>query len=255
MKKIEDFTIINKQWLNYKTFIIELEAPGKLPVINPGSFAEIEIANSPRVFLRRPFSIYDVDYTRNTVSFFIKVIGEGTRLLGEKSKGEKLNLIYPLGNSFTTPEAGIVLVIAGGSGVAPFIFYGKALQKNHVKVTFLFGARNAEEIVLTEQFKNLGEVLITTEDGTLGEKGLVTQHSVFKKPTLPFDFIATCGPDPMMKAIARIAKERGIPCEASLENTMACGFGACLCCIVPTLEGNKCVCTEGPVFNVNDLKW
>jgi dihydroorotate dehydrogenase electron transfer subunit len=255
MKKVEDFTVLSHKWLNYKTFIIELEAPGKLPEIHPGNFAEIEIANSPKVFLRRPFSIYDFNSGNNTLSFFVKIIGEGTRLLGETLKGDKLNLIYPLGNSFTAPESGRILVVAGGSGIAPFILYGKGLQNARTDVTFLFGARTADEIVLADHFRSLGKVLITTEDGSLGEKGLVTQHSLFGKDELPFDFIATCGPEPMMKAISKIALARNIRCEASLENTMACGFGACLCCIVPTVNGNKCVCTEGPVFNVNDLKW
>jgi dihydroorotate dehydrogenase electron transfer subunit len=255
MKRVEDFIVLNHKWLNYKTFIIELEAPGKLPEILPGNFAEIEIANSPKVFLRRPFSIYDVNHTANTLSFFVKVIGEGTRLLGETRKGDKLSLIYPLGNSFSRPASGRILVVAGGSGIAPFILYGKELRKYGTEITFLFGARSADEIVLTDQFKNLGKVLITTEDGSLGEKGLVTGHSLFSSEILFFDFIATCGPEPMMKAIGKIATERKIICEASLENTMACGFGACLCCITPTVNGNKCVCTEGPVFNVNDLKW
>lgn len=255
MKRTEDLTVTNLFWLNYKTFIIELEAGEKLPVVLPGNFAEIEVRNSPKVFLRRPFSVYDVNYAKNTISFFVKVIGEGTRLLGEMRKGEKLNLIYPLGNGFTVPSSGRILVVAGGSGVAPFILYGKALDRAATEVTFLFGARSADEIVLTEQFGALGKVLVTTEDGSLGEKGLVTQHSLFSGPELPFDFIVTCGPDPMMKAIAAVAREKGIPCEASLENTMACGFGACLCCITPTTKGNLCVCTDGPVFNVNDLKW
>jgi dihydroorotate dehydrogenase electron transfer subunit len=255
MKKVEDFIVLNRKWLNYKTFIIELETSDPLPPIYPGNFAEIEIVDSPKVFLRRPFSIYDVNPGANTLSFFVKVIGEGTRLLGEKRKGDKLNLIYPLGNSFTVPDSGHVLVVAGGSGIAPFILYGKELKKKQLKASFLFGARNADEIVLTDQFKGLGEVFIMTEDGSLGEKGLVIQHSLFSNGHFPFDFIATCGPEPMMKAIARIAQERKISCEASLENTMACGFGACLCCITPTMHGNKCVCTEGPVFNVNELKW
>jgi dihydroorotate dehydrogenase electron transfer subunit len=255
MKKVEDFIVLNHKWLNYKTFIIELEAPDKLPDIHPGNFAEIAITNSPKVFLRRPFSIYDVNQANNTISFFVKVIGQGTRLLGEAKKGDMLSLIYPLGNSFTVPASGHVLVVAGGSGVAPFILYGKKLQNIPVKATFLFGARTSDEIVLTDQFRSFGEVLITTEDGSLGEKGLVTMHSIFHNDHLPFDFIVTCGPDPMMKAIAKIARERGIACEASLENTMACGFGACLCCITPTTRGNLCVCTEGPVFNVNELKW
>jgi dihydroorotate dehydrogenase electron transfer subunit len=254
MKRVEDFIVINLKWLNYSSFIIELEAPDSLPMIEPGNFAEIEVVNSPKVFLRRPFSFYDVDHDANTISFFVKVVGEGTRLLGEATKGDKLSVIYPLGNSFSRPASGRVLAVAGGSGIAPFILYGKGLQNSGTEITFLFGARSADDIVLTDEFKALGNVLITTEDGSQGEKGMVTGHSLFNSK-LPFDFIVTCGPEPMMKAIAKIATEQGISCEVSLENTMACGFGACLCCIVPTVGGNKCVCTEGPVFNIKDLKW
>ncbi len=255
MKKIENFIVTGHQWLNYKTFIIELKAPGALPEIYPGNFAEIAIANSPKVFLRRPYSIYDVNRSTKKLSFFIKIIGEGSRLLGEAKTGESLSLIYPLGNSFSVPESGHILVVAGGSGLAPFLLYGKELKKSKADITFLFGARTADEIVLTEQFKSFGNVLITTEDGSLGEKGMVTQHSLFSSKKLSYDFIATCGPDAMMQAVGRIAMERNIRCEASLENSMACGFGACLCCVVATNNGNKCVCTEGPVFNVKDLKW
>lgn len=255
MKRVEDFIVVNHKWLNYSSFIIELEAPGNLPDIQPGNFAEIEIANSPKVFLRRPFSIYDINPGSKSVSFFVKVVGEGTRLLGETRIGDKLSVIYPLGNSFSKPVSGHVLVVAGGSGIAPFILYGKELQNKATEITFMFGARSADDIVLTDQFKTLGDVLVTTEDGSLGEKGLVTHHSLFSSHKLPFDLIVTCGPEPMMKAVGKMAMERDIPCEASLENTMACGFGACLCCIVPTISGNKCVCTEGPVFNINDLKW
>lgn len=255
MKRIEDFTVVNHNWLNYSSFIIELEAPGTLPVIEAGNFAEIEVPNSPKVFLRRPFSIYDANITTNTISFYVKVVGEGTRLLGEMKNGEKLNLIYPLGNSFSRPEIGKILVVAGGSGIAPFVLYGKGLQNNGTELTFLFGARSANDIVLREEFGKLGKVLITTEDGSLGEKGLVTQHSIFNGNDRNFDHIVTCGPDPMMKAVARIAMERNISCEASMENTMGCGFGACLCCVTPTVDGNKCICTEGPVFNVKYLKW
>lgn len=255
MRRVEDFIVIGHKWLNYKTFIIELESREELPPVLPGNFAEVEIDNSPKVFLRRPFSIYDINPANRSISFFVKVIGEGTRLLGANRQGDVLNIIYPLGNSFTVPERKKILVIAGGSGIAPFILYGKALAENNNDITFLFGGRTSDDIVLVDRFREFGKVLYTTEDGSTGEKGLVTQHSLFLNGKFDFDHIATCGPDPMMKAVARIAQNKGINCEVSLENTMACGFGACLCCVVETVNGNKCVCTEGPVFNVKDLAW
>lgn len=255
MKKAEDFIVINHKWLNYKTFIIELESADKLMPVEAGNFAEIRIDNSPNVFLRRPFSVFDYNKEANTLSFFIKVIGEGTRLIGETRKGDRLNIIYPLGNSFTPVSNKKVLIIAGGSGVAPFLILGRQLRSLGNEMTFLFGGRTADDIVLLEKFEELGTVLATTEDGSLGEKGLVTHHSIMNDAVSGFERVFTCGPEAMMKAIASWSANRGIPCEVSLENTMACGFGACLCCIVPTVEGNQCVCTDGPVFNTNHLAW
>jgi dihydroorotate dehydrogenase electron transfer subunit len=255
MKKIEDFKVIGQRWLNYKNFILEVEAPSPLPNIQPGNFAEIGFDNSPRVFLRRPFSIFDANYEKNTLSFYVKIVGEGSRLLGILRKGDNLNLIFPLGNNFSVPAGDKVLVMGGGTGIAPFILLAKKLKEHGKKMTFLVGGRTSEDIFLTEVFRSYGTVHVTTEDGTTGEKGLATQHSIFNSSGLPYDFIYACGPDAMMKAIGKISKSKGIPCEASLENSMACGFGACLCCVVETNEGNKCVCTEGPIFNIKDLKW
>lgn len=254
MKKIQEFKVKEYKWLNQSSYIIVLESSDPIPEIKPGNFAELEVPNASDVFLRRPISVLDVDYEKNTLSFYIKAIGKGTKKLGALNIGQQLSIIYPLGNSFAVNKSKNALIVGGGSGIAPFILLGRELQKNNVNVTFLFGARTATEIVLTEEFSKYGKVIATTEDGTHGEKGLVTQHSVFKND-FPFDVIYTCGPDPMMKAIAKIAEEKNIDCAASLENMMACGFGACLCCVTETTSGNLCVCTEGPVFNTKVLKW
>jgi len=131
---------------------------------------------------------------------------------------------------------------------------GRKHKEEGNEVTFLLGGRTSNDIHITEEFKQYGKVLITTEDGSLGEKGRVTDHSIFQNIQY-FTHIFTCGPDPMMKALGKIAQANDIECEISLENTMACGFGACLCCVTETTTGNRCVCTDGPVFNVNELKW
>ncbi|MDR3273267.1 MAG: hypothetical protein LBT29_07290, partial [Flavobacteriaceae bacterium] len=115
---------------------------------------------------------------------------------------------------------------------------------------FLLGARSTKDLLQLAEFQKFGTIYTTTEDGTHGEKGFVTQHSILAST---FDFIYACGPTPMMKATGKYAMERGIPCEVSLENTMACGIGACLCCVTETTEGNKCVCTEGAVFDVRKV--
>ncbi len=144
------------------------------------------------------------------------------------------------------------MLIGGGVGVAPLLYLGRKLKETGHCVEFLLGARSGADILEMEQFEEVGRVHISTEDGSLGEKGLVTQHSALNEN---IDNIYCCGPAPMMKAVAHIAKERNIECEVSLENMMACGLGACLCCVENTVKGNVCVCTEGPVFNINLLNW
>jgi dihydroorotate dehydrogenase electron transfer subunit len=176
-------------------------------------------------------------------------------LLGRLRPGDNINVIYPLGNSFNLAEGKNVLIIGGGSGVAPFLLLGSELREKGTRMTFLIGGKTSKDIVLTEQLSAYGEIKITTEDGSLGEKGMVTDHTILGNKIGTYDKIYTCGPDPMMKAIAYLARDNNIECEASLENMMACGFGACLCCIVETKGGNLCVCTEGPVFNTRELTW
>ena len=136
---------------------------------------------------------------------------------------------------------------------SPTTFLGEQLAKKGHKPTFLLGARSDKDLLQLEEFAKYGEVYTTTEDGSHGEKGYVTQHSILNK--VRFEQIYTCGPKPMMVAVAKYAKSNQIECEVSLENTMACGIGACLCCVENTTEGHLCVCKEGPVFNINKLLW
>lgn len=181
-------------------------------------------------------------------------IGDGTRQLATLKAGDTVNCLLPLGNGFTMPNvAKRVLLVGGGVGVAPLLYQGKALKAAGIEPVFLLGARSAKDLLELDLFREVGKVYVTTEDASMGEKGFVTNHSILQKES--FDLIQTCGPKPMMVSVARYAREKGIPCEASLENMMACGLGACLCCVEKTTEGNLCVCKEGPVFNIEKLLW
>jgi dihydroorotate dehydrogenase electron transfer subunit len=146
-----------------------------------------------------------------------------------------------------------VLLVGGGVGVAPLLYQGAVLKEAGLEPVFLLGARTAKDLLMLDEFRKYGEVFVTTEDGSEGERGFVTQHTVLQKRT--FVLIQTCGPTPMMKAVAHFAWQQGVECEASLENMMACGLGACLCCVEKTTEGNLCVCKDGPVFNIKKLLW
>ena len=253
---VYDFTVRSNEQLNYQNNLIKVTPANNetLPGMFPGQFVQILVNSSPNVFLRRPISINYVDKENNEMWLLIQRVGEGTQKICETLVGETMNIIFPLGNSFTIPqENGRFLLVGGGVGTAPMLFLGKKLNEKGLSPDFLLGGRSQRDILQLNNFEKLGTVYCTTEDGSLGEKGFVTHHSVLQNKK--YDFIYTCGPRPMMIAVAKYALEKNIGCEASLENLMACGFGACLCCIEKTTRGNLCSCTEGPVFNIKELKW
>lgn len=256
MKKyILDLKVTENIRLHANYVLLKLTQSAPLPEMLPGQFAEIRVDNSPSTFLRRPISINYVDREKNEVWFLVQLVGDGTRKLVTLEKGDLLNVVLPLGNGFSMPQTPEekVLLVGGGVGTAPMLYLGESLLKRGCKPSFLLGARSKNDLLQLEQFTSLGEVYVTTEDGSMGEKGYVTMHSVLKDHK--FDMIYTCGPKPMMVAVAKYAKESDTECEVSLENTMACGVGACLCCVEKTDEGHVCVCKEGPVFNIKKLLW
>ena len=253
-KRIDDFNIIENKRITEDLFILELAGNEELGEFKPGQFVQVRVDDSPGTFLRRPISIHDVDYKQNTFKLLIQTAGAGTFKMAKLTPGETLNLIYPLGNSFSDPSDGErVLLVGGGVGVAPLLFLGKHLLSIGCKPDWLLGFRNKYRIVDLDEYKRIGNVCLSTEDGSEGEKGYVTSHSVLSERH--YDRIYCCGPDPMMKAVADYCRKNNVICEVSLENLMACGFGICLCCIVSTVNGNICTCTEGPVFNIPELKW
>jgi dihydroorotate dehydrogenase electron transfer subunit len=255
MKKfVQDLEIIENRDLNAFHYLLTLQSPIKLPEILPGQFAEVLADNSQATFLRRPLSIHDVNYRKNTITFFVKCIGPATIRLRDMRKGDFINVMYPLGNTFSLETEDPVLLIGGGCGVAPLLYLAKYLNNKSKIVSILIGARTESDFAELKEYEQNGSLFLITEDGSKGEKGLVTEHPIFKN-IKQFKQIYCCGPEPMMKAVAAIAKKNNIECEVSLENTMACGIGACLCCVTDTIEGHKCVCTEGPVFNIKQLKW
>ena len=250
MKQIADFTLVEKECFG-NAVLLRLRGERPLPEIAPGQFVQVRVDGSPSTYLRRPISIHDVDSDKNEIVLLVQMVGEGTRHLGATNVGDSLNIVLPLGNGYTLPEKEErVLLVGGGIGIAPLYYLGKCMA---VKPAFLLGGKKASDLVRLEAYRALGDTFVTTEDGSLGEKGMVTMHSVWKERE--FDKIYVCGPKRMMMAVADIAKANGVWCEVSLEHLMACGLGACLCCVEDTVDGHLCVCKEGPVFNIRRLKW
>ena len=196
-----------------------------------------------------------VDRELNELWLLVAAVGDGTKRLAQLQSGDLLNCLLPLGNGFTMPVSKDekILLVGGGVGVAPLLYMGAEMANKGMEPTFLLGARTSKDLLMLDIFKRYGRVCVTTEDGSEGEKGFVTNHSLLQ--TEQFTRIATCGPTPMMKAVAAFARKTNVECEVSLENLMACGLGACLCCVEKTTEGNLCVCKDGPVFNIRKLLW
>lgn len=256
MKQVKDFKVTHSQHYNdmYSLLRVTPADGAPLPDIDPGQFVQIAV-ETPGVFLRRPISVNDVDYASNSLDLLVRRAGKGTSALITLEAGDIVNILLPLGNGFTlsAPEAqGRLLLTGGGVGVAPLLYLGRKLKEAGMKPEFLLGARSGSDVLRLEDFKAIGPIHVSTEDGSMGEKGLVTAHSVWQDDIAR---IYCCGPGPMMKAVAALAKQKGTDCEVSLENMMACGLGACLCCVENTVQGNLCVCTYGPVFNINMLNW
>lgn len=262
-KSILDLTLRSLERLSERHVLLRLTHEQPLPEMVPGQFVEVRIDDAAGTFLRRPISINLVDRQQNELWLMVAMVGNGTRWLSSLKPGDVVNCVLPLGNGFTAPSPLTTfhspLLIGGGVGVAPLLFLGASLKEQGFTPTFLLGGRSAKDVLELDIFNKYGRVCVTTEDGTLGEQGFVTNHRVLKES---FDHIFTCGPTPMMKAVARYAREHDIPCEASLENMMACGLGACLCCVEKMRKedcgeetANICVCKEGPVFNIKRLLW
>lgn len=255
-KFVQNFLVLKNTALNSTNYLIKLKSEKLLPEIKPGQFVNIEIRNTDEIFLRRPFSVFEVNYDENIISIIVKILGRGSKKLTEIKSGAELSIVYPLGKGFTKPgQTDRILLIGGGSGVAPMLFLAKESGLKKSNVDIILGAKAKNDHINVKEYERFGSLNYASEDGSLGEKGFVNQHPLFTNNLSSYNKIYACGPDGMMKAIAKVAKEKNIFCEVSLENLMACGFGVCLCCIEPTVKGNLCVCTDGPVFNVNDLKW
>jgi dihydroorotate dehydrogenase electron transfer subunit len=243
----------------YHRLKVSLSKP--IGLVVPGQFAMLSIEGEKNILLPRPFSIHNFDNEENVsqLVFLIKVVGEGSRLLARLSVGSPLRVLAPLGVGFRLPPPGYkVLIVAGGMGIAPLFPLILGLGRSHINLHLFYGAKSQRDLISLHELLLLKGISlsIATEDGTHGEFGLITK---LLKDKVPFGeqkmVIYTCGPESMIQSVASLAAERMITCWASLERRMACGMGACLGCVVKTKKGYLCSCTNGPVFNTQDIIW
>lgn len=248
-------TINSNQKLSDEFYLLKFSAPDIAAEANPGQFLQIRVTQEHSPLLRRPFSIFDVQ--GNDVYILYKVVGKGTELLRRNKSGDELEVVGPLGNSFKIPSpTDLAFLIGGGIGIAPLKFLAEELTRQNVETLIFYGARNAEQLVGVNLFDDL-RIELATDDGS-GKfcfAGCVTDlfQAYIQNLDTENTVVYACGPFPMMEVVSILAKEHSIPCQLSLEEKMACGFGACLGCVVETVNGYKRVCVEGPVFDRDEL--
>ncbi len=253
-------------------FRMRLTAPQEFAQAKPGQFVMVRVRDAVDPLLRRPFGIFDLGtfeseypgaWPQIYFEILYRVVGKGTAMLSTLHHGDHLDILGPLGTGFTPagPDTETILV-GGGVGLAPLYYLAKEVVKSG-RIRLFVGGKTQEDILCITEFERLGvETYVATDDGTLGASGLVTEvMERHLKGDVPSKAIFACGPMPMLKAVAEIARREAIPCQVSLEAYMACGMGACLGCVVKGRDHGehtpdyRCVCKDGPVFDFQELQW
>ena len=273
---IIDAPVCTNRQLTGALWELILIAPAVAAAASPGQFVHLALPETSRHILRRPFAVHrviaDADGKPERLSLLYQVTGKGTTSLTTACEGVCLSLLGPMGRGWDPPsEAVSALLVAGGVGWAPLAMLAELMFEHGAEVHVLIGARNAAYLdalinpiekdlsakAAFEDFDNSRRLIkhLATDDGSLGYHGMNTELLENLLSTYSFDYIATCGPEPMQRIVAGMALSRGVPCELSLERRMACGIGSCLSCVIQTTEGKKRVCLDGPVFDAREVVW
>lgn len=268
---------------NYKTIVLSNEeispnyyrmrilAPGYDASARAGQFVMFRVQRSLPPLLRRPFGIFRTGFLppdcdgmppKEFIELVYKVVGLGTEIMRDLHYGDQVELLGPLGRGFSlgAPDEDKILV-GGGIGLVPLYMLAEKLE-DASRARLLMGGRTRDDIIAVTEFERLGvETYVSTEDGSLGEEGLVTQVLERKLKKYPKASVYACGPMPMIDAVQRICQQHQAPLQVSLEALMACGVGACLGCVVKGAGHSEetprylCTCKEGPVFDAEQLDW
>ena len=221
----------------------------------------VDVPDRIRPYLRRAFSVADAEPSRGEIELLVKTVGPGTAALEQLPDAAEVGLLGPLGNAFSVEglaRGSRVAVVAGGIGAAPFPLLLKALGAARVVADLYLGGRDSRELAIRDRFAGLvtGEAILTTDDGSLGEKGFITEAFRRRLASTAYVRLYACGPMPMFAALAPIASGARVPAEFSTEAHMGCGFGACLGCVIPGVEKPFIVsCVEGPILPPEKVRW
>jgi dihydroorotate dehydrogenase electron transfer subunit len=253
--------LVQRERFSPGLFSVTFEAPDLAAAVAPGQFAMLDVPERMRPYLRRAYSVADADPARGTVEFLVKTVGPGTQALEELEEQSSVSLLAPLGNRFSIddlPAGSSVAIVAGGVGAAPFPLLLRSLGAAKIDSDLFLGARRSADLGFQNRFQGLarGRTYFATEDGSLGEKGFVTE--IFRRVALKKQYarVFACGPMPMFAALAPIVRELRVSTEFSTEADMGCGFGVCLGCVIAGTEKPFIVsCTEGPILPPEKIAW
>ena len=249
--------ITHKQnWDDY--FLLRIESPEIAKEAKPGQFIMVKVSSLPYPLLRRPFSIHA--QKDSSIELFFQISGLGSSLLADKKTDDVIDILGPLGNGFSGGQGKKLAAVGGGRGIAPLYFLAETLRTAGSEVALFYGGRTVTDIPLKEKFERLGfNLLCSTDDGSLGYNGLVTDLFESEVRQNKPDYLFACGPDAMMEELVRITRAHGIPAEFSLESIMGCGFGACWGCVKPIRRQGRNewlkICQDGPVFSADEIIW
>ncbi|MFA6930269.1 MAG: dihydroorotate dehydrogenase electron transfer subunit [Lentisphaeria bacterium] len=255
-----DALIVSNQQIQGDYYKMQLEAPQIAAAAHPGQFIHVQIPDMEHRILRRPFSISDADAVKGILTIVYKVVGVGTEQLKKSPVGSMVNILGPRGNGFSPlPAERRAILVGGGYGCAAiYLLAHQAVPPPLI----LLGGRSQQDIIMVPEFTALGcDVRLSTDDGSLGEKGRVTLLLEKALTEFPAAWVAACGPIPMLKAVSLLSADRGLVAEVSLDSVMCCGMGACFACVVKKKADNEQgwiyvrACQDGPVFKSSEVYW
>lgn len=240
-----------------RLFSIELESPSIASALLPGQFVHMQVPGMPDKILRRPFSVYKTNAQAGSITILYQVVGAGTEVLSQVAPGAVSSIIGPIGNTWSPPESAHALLVGGGVGAAPLFMLAEQLSRTASSLSVVLGAQTKDALVTYEDYCALAgvDVIPATDDGSFGYAGFCTGPAQELLDSGTIDYVATCGPDPLIRIVSSLAEQANIACEVSLEKRMACGVGACLSCTVDTAEGKKRCCVDGPIFDARKVVW
>ncbi|MEG0070482.1 MAG: dihydroorotate dehydrogenase electron transfer subunit [Raoultibacter sp.] len=254
----ETGTIISNEEVGPNLYLMKLSLSDIASRIEPGQFVQVKLPGMEGHILRRPFSVYEASQRSGVAEILYQEVGFGTAHMKTLATGQSVEAIGPVGNGWMVPaDAKRILLVAGGVGAAPLFMLAQQQRAAGVQVDVILGAQTAEALVTRERYSALCEKSLqcATDDGTYGHAGFCTGLVESSIGEHLYDYLACCGPEPLMKIVARRAIDDGIPCQISLERRMACGVGACLSCVVDTHAGKKRACVDGPIFDAEEVVW